>query len=123
MTKSLKRENLPPLIESGELLKHFIIKETYFGYILTIDNLKHESGLPAKDLLRILENGALVRVTPKLKSMFAARFHVYLKKTVIRIPKRPFLTKFSDNWIKINRRKYPQLRIHRIGFTIYFSYI
>lgn len=123
LTKSLKRKNLPPLIESGELLTHFIVKETYFGFILTVDNLKHESGLPARDLLRILENGALVPVTPKLKSMFAARFHVHLRKRVLRIPRRPFFTSLSDSWIKVNRNSYPNLNIRRVGFTVYFSYV
>ena len=57
---------------------------------------------PSKDIAAraaVMEYGARIRVTPKMKGYFLFNFGVALKKKIIEIPKRPFFrTAFEKNY-------------------------
>jgi len=64
-----------------------------------------EGGSDIANIAAVQEHGADIRVTPKMKGFFLFKFGVSLKKTVIRIPARP--------WNRMTFDKYKE-KVHKL---------
>lgn len=109
-----------PLYGQGEQKKNSLmnalgVRKIKNGYRLYFRRAKHHaSNLSLSDLLTIMTNGALIRVTPRMRA-FLHFIGIHLKKTttIIRIPPRPVVDRAIKRALKKKKAGEPTATVRR----------
>lgn len=113
-----KTKSRVPFIRTGELVRHISVVQNYSSFTVLIDDKKHKSGLSAKALFRILEEGLFIRVTPKMRIFFIKHFNTPLKKKFLYIKPRPVFNRLARMYILDNPPKELRVTVEKYRIII-----
>jgi hypothetical protein len=109
-----------PLYGVGEGNKNSLINALAYrkiknGWRLYVRRARHHSsGLPLNVLLGIMEDGAIIKVTPRMRA-FLHYIGIHLKKDtlMIRIPPRPIVNKAINRMLRKKKKDEPNKSIRK----------
>ena len=134
--KIQKKRSSKPLVNTNNLIRHLIVQEMGFGFIVRWDRrvlLSYSDGrrrnLPANRLVKLIERGFTIPVTKGTPDgdavrRFFAYHNIFIKstKTGIRVPPRPFYT----NTVNLFIRQFSGIsgvQIRKIGDSVHIRVV